>query len=125
MALSSQDADDTRRFCGYPVQAALIFLDAEFQGYSLMLDTILAGLTPGQVVTLQTQYLVPLRQLEPAIVTAGDNLDTDRAAVWFHNKNEVADRQNLYMITRQKLCFFLGIPAGAGVAPLAPAVYTT
>lgn len=124
MALSTQDLEDTRRYCGYPVQAALSFLDAEFQGYSSMLDMILASLTPIQQTSLQTNYLVPLRILEAAIPTSGDNLDTDRAAVWFHNKNEVSDRENLYQITRIKLCFFLGIPAGAGVSPLAPAVFT-
>lgn len=124
MTLSAQDADDTRRYCGYPVTAAISFMDPEMQGYSLMLDMILASLTVGQVTSLQTTYLAPLRILEAAIPTAGDNLDTDRAAVWYHNKQEVADRENLYQITRQKLCFFLGIPAGAGVAPLAPAVFT-
>lgn len=124
MALSTQDSEDARRYCGYPVQAALFFLDAEFQGYSSMLDMILAALTPGQQTTLQTNYLVPLRILEAAIPTAGDNLDTDRAAVWWHNKSEISDRENLYQITRQKLCWFLGIPAGAGVSPLAPAVFT-
>lgn len=125
MALSVQDIEDTRRFCGYPVTAALFFMDLDLQGYSSMLDTILAGLTPTQQTTLQVNYLAPLRILEAAIATAGDNLDTDKAAVWTHNKTEVADRENLFQITRRKLCFYLGVPGGAGVAPLAPVFLTT
>lgn len=124
MPLSTVDLDDTRRFCGYPVQSALFYQEVDLTSYSSQLDATLAGLTPNQITILQTQYLEPLRQLEPAIISAGQNLDTDRAAVWFHNKAEVQDRDNLYMITRRKLCFFLGIPAGAGIAPLAPAVFT-
>jgi hypothetical protein len=125
VSLSSTDLADTRRFCGYPVQAALPFFPTEVQGWSVQLDTILAALTSDQITILQTQYLAPLRLLEPAIISAGANLDTDQAAVWKHNKNEVQDRDNLYMITRRKLAFFLGIPAGDGITPLAPGVLTT
>lgn len=124
MSLAQSDIDDTRRFAGYPVESALAYQPLELVAYSQQLSAILQGLTDNQITILQTQYLVPLRQLEPAIISAGQNLDTDRAAVWFHNKNEVQDRDNLYMITRRKLCFWLGIPAGAGISPLAPAVFT-
>ena len=43
---------------------------------------------------------------------AGANLDTDVAAVWTHNKREVADREALFTNLRKKLCEFLGVPPG-------------
>jgi hypothetical protein len=124
MPLSQADADDLRRFAGYPVGAAMLFQDVDIAAYSVQLDTILAGLTESQISTLQTQYLVPLRTLEAAIPLAGLNLDTDRAAVWYRNRSEVQDRVDLFMITRRSMCFFVGIPPGIGVSPLVPAVFT-
>jgi hypothetical protein len=124
MPLSQADADDIRRFAGYPVGAALMFQDAELLAYSTQLDLILAGLSENQISVLQTSYLTPLRTLESAIPTAGQNLDTDRAAVWYHNRSEVQDRVDLFMITRRSMCFFVGIPPGSGVSALVPAVFT-
>lgn len=50
--------------------------------------------------------------LEAAIYASSDNLDTDQAAVWYHNKKEVRDRKGLYDMCRRELCNFLGIPPG-------------
>ena len=58
--------------------------------------------------TLIDKYLVILNSLETDIPTASDNLDTDRAAVWYHNKNEVRDRFALYKLWAIRLCDFLG-----------------
>lgn len=124
MPLSQADADDIRRYAGYPVGAAMMFQDAELTAYSAQLDSILAGLSESQINVLQTSYLAPLRTLESAIPAAGQNLDTDRAAVWYHNRSEIQDRVDLFMITRRSMCFFVGIPPGAGVSPLVPAVFT-
>jgi hypothetical protein len=124
MPLSQADIEDIRRFAGYPVAAAMMFQDVELAAYSAQLDLILAGLTESQIAALQASYLTPLRTLESAIPAAGQNLDTDRAAVWYHNKSEIQDRVDLFMITRRSMCFFMGIPPGAGVSPLVPAVFT-
>jgi hypothetical protein len=53
-----------------------------------------------------------LSLLETAITDSGDNLDTDVAAVWTHNKNEVRDRTKLFKQVCRNLCEFLGFEPG-------------
>lgn len=115
MALSTADTDDARRYAGYPVTAAVQFADTTTQAASAQLDTTLAALTDDQISIMQNTYLVPLRILEAAIPASGDNLDTDQAAVWFHNRTEVADRTALFALTRYNFCLYLGVPPGNGV----------
>lgn len=134
MPLSTSDLDDTRRFAGYPVSVAVQFADVTTQADSAQLDTTLAALTSDQISILQDTYLDPLRVLESAIPSTGANLDTERAAVWFHNAKELSDRAALFALTRYNLCLYLGISPGAGVLiglggsglglSLAPAVFT-
>jgi hypothetical protein len=107
------DKVDVRRFCGYPAYGAG---PAGFQGWRFfqaygLLEYRLNNLDPTEVTVVQS-YLTSLRQLESAIPGAGANLDTDQAAVWTHNKNEVADRMALFDGWRRRLCGFLGVPAG-------------
>lgn len=115
MSLSTSDLDDTRRFAGYPVSVAVQFADVTTQADSAQLDTTLAALTSDHISILQDTYLDPLRVLEAAIPGSGANLDTDKAAVWTHNKSEVADRASLFALTRYQMCLYLGISPGSGV----------
>ncbi len=62
--------------------------------------------------TIVTTMLSTLATLEAAIPASGANLDTDSAAVWAHNKNEVRDRGALFDIWRRRLCDFFGVPPG-------------
>jgi len=64
---------------------------------------------------VRTTYLANLTTLETAIPAAGANLDTDQAAVWKHNKNEVRDRAALFNKWRRDLCSFIGVPPGPGL----------
>jgi hypothetical protein len=105
---------DVRRFCGYPAygQGASGFQGWRFfQAYGL-LEYRLNNLAPAEYQVVR-QFLSQLYPLETAVVGAGANLDTDQAAVWKHNPNEVRDREGLYRNIRMKLCGFLGLPAGA------------
>jgi hypothetical protein len=89
MPLSQADARRHPPICGLSRRPRrLMFQDVELAAYSAQLDLILAGLTESQIAALQASYLTPLRTLESAIPAAGQNLDTDRAAVWYHNKSE-------------------------------------
>ena len=72
----------------------------------------LQSLTPEAEVSLTTVYLANLAALESAIVASSDNLDTESAAVWHHNKNEVSDRSRLFDGWRRRMCGFLGIAPG-------------
>ena len=111
------DKVDVRRFCGYPAYGAGA---AGFQGWRFfqaygLLEYRLNNMDPTEVAVVQT-YLTTLRGLEVAVAGAGANLDTDKAAVWTHNKNEVDDRLSLFDGWRRRLCGFLGVPAGPALA---------
>jgi hypothetical protein len=58
------------------------------------------------------RYLAALSPLELAVPAASENLDTDEAANWSHNKTEVQDRLVLLDEWRRRLCGFLGVPPG-------------
>ena len=108
---------DIRRFCGYPAYgsgAAGFDSWRFFQAFGT-LEYRLNNLAQAEIsVTLQ--YISTLATLEAAIPVATENLDTDNAAAWTHNPNEVRDRANLFDSWRRRLCGFLGIPPGAALA---------
>lgn len=113
MSFTAAQKADIRRFCWYPVFGAP---PASFQSYRFFqaygtLEYRMSNLLPEEE-TVVTAKLATLYPLEIAIASASSNLDTDKAAVWTHNKNEVADRIRLYNYWRTDLCDYLGIPAG-------------
>jgi hypothetical protein len=108
---------DIRRFCGYPAYGGgpSGFQSWRFfQAYGL-LEYRLQNLSPAeqQVVLNQLAFLYTL---EAAVPNAGGNLDTAQAAVWTRNAREVADRGALFDDWRRRLCAFLGVPPGPGLA---------
>lgn len=107
------DLVDIRRFAGYPAYGTgvIVFPFPWWFQYYQALETRLQNLTANEATVVQT-YLTNLRTLEAAIPGAGANLDTDQAAVWKHNANEVRDRTRLYDDWRMRLCGFLGVPPG-------------
>ncbi|MCQ8279871.1 hypothetical protein NFI95_15610 [Acetobacteraceae bacterium KSS8] len=111
--LADAERVDVRRFCGYPAYGpgASGFQSWRFfQAYG-MLEFRLTNMAPSELQVVR-QYLANLYMLEAAVPAAGANLDTDQAAVWRHNKNEVADRAALFDQWGRRLCGFLGIPPG-------------
>lgn len=104
---------DIRRFCGYPAYGAgpAGFNSWRFfQAYGT-LEYRLNNLAPAEVaVTLQ--YIATLALLEAAVPQATENLDTEGAAAWTHNADEVRDRLSLLDGWRRRLCGFLGILPG-------------
>jgi hypothetical protein len=113
--LADADRVDTRRFCGYPAFGAEPggFTGWRFfQAYGL-LEFRMNNLTASEVAVVQN-YLTTLRQLESGVPVSATNLDTERAAVWTHNPNEVKDRTMLFDDWRRRLCNFLGVPFGPG-----------
>ena len=116
MFLDAQKTD-IRRFCGYPAYGGS---DSGFQSWRFFqaygtLEYRMNNLSPAeeQVVLNQLAILYPL---EAAIPNAGANLDTAQAAVWTHNPNEASDRAALFDDWRRRLCAFLGVPPGPGLA---------
>ena len=114
MAFTEAEKVDVRRFCGYPAYGAG---PSGFQGWRFFqaygtLEFRLNNMDPAEEAVIRTTYLASLYQLETDIVGTRTNLDTDQAAVWFHNKNEHRDRERLFASWRRKLAAFLGIPTG-------------
>lgn len=116
MAFTQAEKVDIRRFLGFPAYG---IGPSGFQGWRFwqsygLVEYRLNNMDPTEETVVRTIYLTNLYALESAIVGAGANLDTDKAAVWTHNKNEVADRARLYDYWRREFCNFLG--AGTGPA---------
>jgi hypothetical protein len=113
MAFSDPEKTDIRRFCGYPAygSAATGFENWRFfQAYGL-LEFRMNNLSPAEEAVVR-RYLGTLTVLEHAIPGASDNLDTDQAAVWTRNRDELRDRMKLLDDWRHRLCGFFGIPPG-------------
>lgn len=110
------DAEKTaiRRYCGYPVFGSV---PVQAFGYRFFtwygtLEFRMNNLQSVEEDVVRNTYLANLTTLETDIVGSRANLDTDQAAVWYHNKNEVRDRAALFDNWRQRLCDFFGIPQG-------------
>ena len=118
MALTSAEQVDCRRFMGYSVSGdstsypyrELVYSNVSYMGLSI--DYRLQHLTSDEEAVVRTNYLANLYTLEAAIPAASSNLDTESAAVWKHNANEVADRVGLFNRWRRELCGFLGFAPG-------------
>jgi hypothetical protein len=121
MALTEQQAVDVRRYMGYPVAntSPLTNQSDDVYGYfgmrviSLFQRLILLSASEEAVVV--SNFLSNLAELEADIYGVRVNLDTDKAAVWTHNKAELRDRRALYSVTRRELCAFLGFEPGPGL----------
>lgn len=120
MALTAQQTADVRRFAGYPSLGTDTPADASRDfaygwvspGVWQTLFTRLENMPPETENTLISVYLSALYKLEAAIVSASDNLDTDQAAVWKRNRNEVSDRTNIFDQWRRRMCNLIGIAPG-------------
>jgi len=116
MALTDAQKVDVRRYCGFPAyggQPVQAFGHRFYQHYGTLEFRMNNMQTAEETVV--TDYLTKLATLEAAVTGASDNLDTDEAAVWKHNRHEVRDRMGLYRMWRLELCKFFGIPAGPGL----------
>lgn len=114
MALTDAQKDDVRRHCGFPVYGQGITSVPPMFGYRYFsqyetLEYRMNNLSSNQESLLITTYIAKCNQLESAILTASDNLDTDRAAVWYHNKNEISDRWKLYRLWCDRTIEFMGL----------------
>lgn len=116
--LTSAQIVDVRRFMGYSVSGndvsfpfrELVYSSVSYMGLSI--DYRLANLSSDEEAIVVNKYLVNLNLREQEIQDASCNLDTDQAAVWKHNKNEISDRRDLFTALRRELCTFLGFEPG-------------
>jgi hypothetical protein len=114
--LSDQQKTDVRRFCGYPAYGASPSGNMGWRFYTAYgaLEYRMNNLSPDEEIVVGN-YLAVLSQLEMAVPSSSDNLDSDAAGAWTHNANEVADRMRLLDIWSRRLCAFFGVPPGEGL----------
>ena len=117
LPLSDAEKTDSRRYCGYPAYGAG---SAGFQNWRFyqtygLLEFRLNNLSDAELAVIRG-YLSTLNGMEAAIPAAATNLDTEQAAVWTHNRDEVRDRTSLFEGWCRRLCGFLGVPAGPALA---------
>jgi hypothetical protein len=119
--LTDTQLAETRRYAGYPYAGDVSMDGGRDLAYGWVSPIIwqtlfhrLATLRPEEEARVVI-FLATLAGLETDVTSATDNLDTDQAAVWVHNKNEVNDRMNLYRLWRRELCAFIGVPPGPGL----------
>jgi hypothetical protein len=113
---TDQQKTDIRRHCGYPAYGAAPDGNMGWRFFTAYgaLEYRMNNLSPDeQVVVLN--YIATLNQLESAVPMSTENLDSDGAAGWQHNRYEVADRLRLFDGWRRRLCTFMGIPPGEGL----------
>lgn len=105
---------DIRRFCGYPAygDGSVVFPYPWIMKQYLALEYRMQHMDTNEGGVVVNTYLTNLYTLESAIPGASNNLDTDEASVWKHNKNEVRDRFALFDAWRKRLCAFMGVPPG-------------
>ncbi|MGZ5029001.1 MAG: hypothetical protein ACXWAT_00870 [Methylobacter sp.] len=117
MSFTDAERTDIRRFCGYPMYGGqpVQAFGYRFSTHYGTLEFKLNNMQASEEAVVRTTYLANLATLETAIVGASANLDTAKAAVWEHNKNEVRDRERLFDDWRRRLCQFLGVPPGPGM----------
>jgi len=112
---------DVFRFAGYP---AYSYFGWVFEEDYATLTLRMQNMTADEAAVVINSFLTPLYLLEKAVIGASQNLDTDTAAVWKHNKNEVADRNNLYYLKRREMCAFFGVKPGRGLGAGASVIRT-
>jgi hypothetical protein len=108
MALTDAQKTDVRRWLGYPV------VD-EYEPTTLgevTLSERLDALSVHEETVLTDTYLANLATLETAILSAGENLDTEIAGPWTARKDEIAQRSALFDRWRRDMAAFLGFKPG-------------
>jgi len=123
MSLTAAQMTDTRRYMGYQVVGTTMIINesqdviyGQFGMLTMSLFQRLSTLTPEEETVLIGTYLTNLHDLESDLFSIRENLDTDKAAVWTHNKSETSDRFALYNRVRKELCSFIGFAPGPGIS---------
>lgn len=112
--LTDAQKDEVRRHSGFPVYGLGVGTTPPTFGYRyntwyLILEYRMNNLSPNQELLLMNQYVANCSQALAAIQSSSNNLSTEKAAVWTHNKYEVRDRFQLYKLQCELLIQYMGL----------------
>jgi len=118
MAFTDAQKVDIRHYCGFPAYGVAPLANFWMRStyVSVQIEFVMRALAPEEEVIVIDQYLPTLRLLESDIPNTRVNIDTARAAVWYRNANELAERVTLYTYWRKRLCRFIGSYYGPELA---------
>jgi hypothetical protein len=113
MAFTDAEKTDIRRYCGYPAYGAANSAMQSWRFFQIygLLEFRINNLSDEEAAIVR-RYIGTLTVLELAVPRSGENLDTDQAAVWTRNRDELRDRMRLFDDWRRRLCGFFGVPPG-------------
>ncbi|MBV1838041.1 hypothetical protein [Acetobacter estunensis] len=110
--LTAGEKVDIRRYCWYP-------LLGNGHGFGFFCDysnrcsiEYRMNTLSFEEINVVRRMLTTLMSLETGPAASASNLDTDKASVWTHNKDEVAQRIGLFNQQRFELVRFLGVRPG-------------
>ena len=113
-----------RRYMGYPAMGGINSGQQSwrfFQVYGFN-EWRMRNMAPEEYVQIRT-YLGQCQTLETAILGASDNLDTDQAAVWHHNRAEVLYLFCFFYRCRMQLRSILHTPPSTMLRAVPPIVF--
>jgi len=111
---TDQQKISIRRYCGYMAFGSVPVPNFAWR-YSVQygdLEFRINNLSSDEEDQVINYFLPNLQDLENDIPQVRTNVDTDRAAVWYRNKNELKERWELFNSVRRYLCDFIGCDYG-------------
>jgi hypothetical protein len=118
MSFTDAEKVDIRRYCGFPLmggQPVQAFGHRFFQQYGT-LEFRLNNMQAAEEAVVRNTYLSAIALLEADLATLRNSLDTAEAAVWKRNPREQQEREALFRRWCLRLCAFLGLEPGPGLA---------
>lgn len=112
-ALTEDEKTEIRRFCGYAALGDVASGESSWRFFQN------AGTLEWRLNTLAgperkrlRYFLATLFQMERAVLSASENLDTEAVSVWTRNTRELSERVRLFDWWRRRVCGFLGVLPG-------------
>ncbi|GBR06999.1 hypothetical protein [Acetobacter oeni] len=111
--LTEVEKVNLRRYCWYPVKGDESNIQYSWPYFAKYGDFEykINNLSNAEIEVARSMLNI-LSCLELGPSQAAQNIDTDKASVWTHNKTEVSERISLFYQQRLELVHFLGVKAG-------------
>ncbi|GBR06266.1 hypothetical protein AA0323_1329 [Asaia siamensis NRIC 0323] len=122
-ALTEDEKTEIRRFCGYAALGDVASGESSWRFFQNAgtLEWRLNTLAGSERKRLR-YFLATLIQMERAVQSVSENLDTQAVSAWTRNTRELSERVRLFDWWRRRVCGFLGIMPGPDLRDYASVV---